>query len=534
MSIVVNKTRLPVTQWQTESGSVVSVNDARKRYAKSLSVALEPIQDLHGYANPWVGGAGKNKFNSVGSLLRGYISSGSGSYISNNSVEWCAKSGLLPAGTYTISKIESTRFRVGLFASLPQGEYDMPSIEFWTASPQTSTSLTITTSADGYLIIFIFNGSVETHTQQEIADSIQIETGSTATAWTPYENLCPISGRSSVSVYDDPKYGGTIWWNQIITVSDFINGTHNGITYTKNDDGTITISGTLQSGATNTYRMIIASSKYVVGHKYFGSVGNKNSSFLFWHNASETLEKNEGIFTVNNLGNGFYVYRKGISGGYEINETLRPWCCDLTEMFGAGNEPTLEQFRDLFPKDYYEYNAGTETLVSAVNGDPYWNVSVSLGQTIYGGIVDLVSGIGTLTRACYSCTGASSETWQKSGRYPASFYRGWNNFNGKQYGAFTCSHAVFNSNFNTYKFGQCYSDTTCSLWIQNDTSMDTNGFKALLADYYNNGNPVQVCYELSTPITFQLTPTQIGMLMRNNTIWSDDGIVTVNYARIRS
>ena len=31
---------------------------------------------------------------------------------------------------------------------------------------------------------------------------------------------------------------------------------------------------------------------------------------------------------------------------------------DLTQMFGAGNEPTAEQFEAMFPKDYYPYNAG--------------------------------------------------------------------------------------------------------------------------------------------------------------------------------
>ena len=53
MSIVVSKTRLPVTEWQTESGSVVSIANARRRDAKSAIVTLEPIQDLsHGDPSP--------------------------------------------------------------------------------------------------------------------------------------------------------------------------------------------------------------------------------------------------------------------------------------------------------------------------------------------------------------------------------------------------------------------------------------------------------------------------------------------------
>ena len=60
-----------------------------------------------------------------------------------------------------------------------------------------------------------------------------------------------------------------------------------------------------------------------------------------------------------------------------INEVM---ICDLTAMFGAGNEPeTVEDFKALFPKDYYPYNAGTVTTVSAVNGDEYLRVPIKFG-----------------------------------------------------------------------------------------------------------------------------------------------------------
>ena len=55
-----------------------------------------------------------------------------------------------------------------------------------------------------------------------------------------------------------------------------------------------------------------------------------------------------------------------------------------------------------------------------------------------------------------------------------------------------------------------------------------------LTELNNAGTPLQIVYKLATPITYQLTPTQIEMLMRNNTVWSDAGVVTLNYARIRS
>ena len=47
--------------------------------------------------------------------------------------------------------------------------------------------------------------------------------------------------------------------------------------------------------------------------------------------------------------------------GTLINDTLtvKPICVDLTLMFGAGNEPTLDEFKALFPLNYYDYNVGS-------------------------------------------------------------------------------------------------------------------------------------------------------------------------------
>lgn len=49
--------------------------------------------------------------------------------------------------------------------------------------------------------------------------------------------------------------------------------------------------------------------------------------------------------------------------GTVFGETFYPLLIDLTQMFGAGNEPTLEQFEAMLTRPDYPYNAGT--LVSA-------------------------------------------------------------------------------------------------------------------------------------------------------------------------
>lgn len=41
--------------------------------------------------------------------------------------------------------------------------------------------------------------------------------------------------------------------------------------------------------------------------------------------------------------------------GFSSASIKNPMILDLTQMFGAGNEPTAEEFRAMFPADYYRY-----------------------------------------------------------------------------------------------------------------------------------------------------------------------------------
>ena len=54
--------------------------------------------------------------------------------------------------------------------------------------------------------------------------------------------------------------------------------------------------------------------------------------------------------------------------------------------------------------------------------------------------------------------------------------------------------------------------------------------KNYLATQYNNGTPVELCYELKDPIEYQLTPQQIKTLKGINNIWSNaNGAVDIKY-----
>lgn len=133
-------------------------------------------------------------------------------------------------------------------------------------------------------------------------------------------------------------------WNQLADVST-ATGTTSGITWS-NDGKSVTATGT---ATTNAYRMLYSST--VVGHKYALIGGNQH--IRLWHNGTpNNYDRADKILSVTESGN---IYARVSTLVTVSGETITPRVHDLTEIFGAGNEPTLEQFKQLFPDDYYPY-----------------------------------------------------------------------------------------------------------------------------------------------------------------------------------
>lgn len=42
-------------------------------------------------------------------------------------------------------------------------------------------------------------------------------------------------------------------------------------------------------------------------------------------------------------------------------------------------------------------------------------------------------------------------------------------------------------------------------------------------------NPLQLCYELATPVTYHLTPQEVDTLLGVNNVWADTGDTTAEY-----
>lgn len=153
--------------------------------------------------------------------------------------------------------------------------------------------------------------------------------------------------------------GKTIVWNQLLGTGYEDTKTANGITFTNNGDGSITIDGTAATDAT--FQINSGRSFALYGnHAYLWNVGKTVDGVVVGNVNYTQFYKKKVAKWIFEKGQ-YYGYNciKVVSGTTVSNLTIKPQLFDLTIMFGLGNEPsTVEEFEAMFPADYYPYNAG--------------------------------------------------------------------------------------------------------------------------------------------------------------------------------
>ena len=152
---------------------------------------------------------------------------------------------------------------------------------------------------------------------------------------------------------------GAYRWNQLNS-NNTNTATYSDVTFTKNGDGSWTANGTASAVGAATFRSglpLTPTHKYLL--KGCPQGGSQNTYYLGFGGIAIDFGDG-GIWTdpsyaSSNLRLDFK------SGQVFDNVVIWPQVFDLTAMFGAGYEPTLEEFEAMFPLEYYPYNAGTDT-----------------------------------------------------------------------------------------------------------------------------------------------------------------------------
>ena len=143
--------------------------------------------------------------------------------------------------------------------------------------------------------------------------------------------------------------------------------------------------------------------------------------------------------------------------------------------------------------------------------------------TVYGGSVDLVTGVLTVTHAYLKL---STKNWAKQGTTgwycePAGMKSGVKNS-----GCYASSLPMVSSQTSS-TFGVIFGySTTTRLVVTGSQSTYTTSNE--LKQYFQS-NECEVVYPLATPVTYQLTPQQLSALIGYNNIYSDTDSVEVTY-----
>lgn len=165
--------------------------------------------------------------------------------------------------------------------------------------------------------------------------------------------------------------GRSIVFNQIFQPRKEAN---NGATVTADSDGTITINGTTTASYIN-FRDVTPEQnkigKYAFKLLILNNPDDISMKFSFLNRSQSTPAITSGSSAViyNQTQSEISLGKATGISGFTVgtvfaNVKIKIQIFDLTQMFGAGNEPaSVEEFEKIFPADYYPYNAGE--IVSA-------------------------------------------------------------------------------------------------------------------------------------------------------------------------
>lgn len=537
------------------SDDIVSFYSDYCAKVKDLTIGIEPVQDLHGYDAPWPSGGGKNLLNpSYFSARDAYTVNADGSITVNSSdgTGWSSiEAYQLKAGTYTLSRSNTTGI-----CDVRLSTEDYGTSHIMNAG---ANYVTFTLASDGAIKAKIGYSA----SSYPFTTTLQLESGSSKTDYAPYSNICPITGHTGGEVYDDPKYGGLVDWNQYLKYRTF---TSNGIIAEHSGNYTeLYVHGENTSGSTIWPRLtdvafVKSSHVYVTSISVNGTLGGTQAlsvkNLLGNTDVQMPITNGHGyqLTKASADNNSVYIF-KTMDANETINAKFKMGFFDLTQMFGstvADSIYAMEQattgagiayFHSLFGKDYYVYNTGTITNVSSVDGGSYRYIPISWTSagTVYGGTVDVTSGvlrvdrvIDTITKdsAWYGFstgTGNSSAVVQLTEYQNCYYVDGTSTRNGaisstgkeaENYWVSARQNEVPNDGDMCF----AYSSSGQLRFHRTDVSSITtlDAFKAVFPN-------TQIAYKLATPITYQLTPQELKTLLGQNNIWSTTGDVEVTY-----
>lgn len=481
-----------------EHEQVATFSDGTDNFVKSLEVAIEPQQDLHGYDNPWVGGAGKNKLsNRLNTLTKNGIT------VTKNS-----------DGTYTVNGTcthDNTDFYINTESGssipeerlyLPNGDYKLSGISGGTSStyrmvavvgnPSVSyislydgdASFTISNDVWSAVFLRVMNG----HTFNNYVIRPMIRSSNADNTFAPYSNICPISGHQAEGI---TRCGANMFSGEMEL------GSIDDTTGEEVPDNTCLRSKAL-------YTIIVSGGVPFYGVVPFDYNGIK---YYFYDRFGNFIScsgwQSKGVYTPPNDA---VIVRIVLSSDYGTtynNDISINYPSTITTYQSFSGHANLILFSD-----------GTNPL------------------TVYGGKLDVLNGVLTVNKVSVVYDGSNDESWV----YSAS----WSKTNTNAFYLPGDATIKFSS-WDDYPISKCNCLTPMSrneLYDADTTGIGMSGsldggnvsirVPKAVSDVselrtWLSSNNVQAVYELATPQTVQLSPTIIKSLQGANNFFASTG-----------
>lgn len=488
---------------------MVSVDDAAPLTAEELAVAMEPVQNLHGYDNPWPEGGSKNRclpltpttsarglallLNEDGSYRLVGQYTGQTTYVFGASEYF-----VLPAGSYVLSGGGNVHYTLQLVSA-------DHSSEIIAESGAGSGVVPFTLSGNRQVFARVFVNL--TSSSSELIDltlrpMIRLASETDGT-FVPYSNICPISGWDGATVTDEGKNlldfsaFGTYsnWSSTIVTYGNFP---------TSSGNKGFLLEG-IKAGETYTLSLGISATSFPATYVYLCSA-NGTSSNRIVALTTGSYNTDRCTFTAEE-GHIYYIRSGNMSNDSAFNSSVMQYISFVQIELGS--------------------------TATAYEPHKSRTASVDFGQTVYGGTVDLVTGECVITKKLYNAS--DIQGWRFAASSSTETRKIWRTADT----AFSAeiSKAVLWGMCSKYApaFDKAVGEmpdfafrtlNTGVLYVCDSrypSSDYETAFKESLSD-------VQFVFNLAEPITLPpLTPAELELFKGVNSVSADAGQVTVTY-----
>lgn len=483
---------------------------------KSVSVWIEPVQDLHGYEYPWVGGAGKNLLPPFANETVGGVTA----TVDNNGVVTlngsCTASAslrqtlLLKAGSYRISgAYGNSDFYTG--STMAQSNRFYVTVSGRNYFDNTTGGMQFTLDADTDVtvgIAFVVTSTTGiTFNNSKVYPMIRLSSVTDST-FAPYSNICPISGWDEVKV---TRTGKNLLDLDAYVVNTNFNrstgaktATGVAVTATSADGYTVPTGGRTREAS---IKLPPNTDKITISANITSTSTTTASGYIYEYDEDGVLiGKSHGLGALSTG-----TYRKA----YAIVSTDCKYVYLRIGSSVRGVTVTYSNLMimagDVTTTDYSPYASQT------------YPISLTSAGTVYGGTLDATTGELVVDRIMI----------------PFSSFTGWG-YNAPYFYAYSPTGARLKAAGDTNIISDIYknagavavasmpngtikgraSDNT--IYVHDDRATTTSALLALIGDN-------QTCYTLATPLTYTLTPSQITSLLGTNHVWADCGEVAVEY-----